>query len=281
MTDIHNIIALDAQEPTHAFSERFDLDFGDIPLPDGHASIPRPETLVDQRVDGREPQHEASSSHLYSSLPPEKKTRRGRPRTRAWHECDCVANLKVTRTISGNEAKLFLDAVAHAERIGRELNYWIHVKPEHLDAMPPEQRSAFWIDEREWLAQCFRDLGAKLTDAWVREAATRAGLGEHQHLLFHLPKKLRAPIRSALIGRYGSKPILALGPASTMPWRMHSGHYGSAPAYMLKGLAPKVARQTNMLYRPTGPVAGKRIGWTEDLGPKAIAVWRAQHGVFT
>lgn len=282
MADTYNIITSTAQELMHDLSDLAGVpDFDGLPLPDSHAFGLEEKTISRQALEGLRPTAEAGSSHLYSSLSPENKTRRGRPRSRPWYEGGRISNLKVTRTINGTEAEHFLNAVAHAEKIGRELNYWAHVKPEQLDGMPPEERSGFWINEREWLAQCFRDLGGKLTDVWVREAASRTGMGEHEHLLFHLPAKLRAPIRSALIGRYGSKPVLDLGPASTMPWRMGSGHYGSAPAYMLKGLDPKVARKTNLRYCATGPIAGKRVGWTEDLGPTAIAVWRVKHRIFT
>jgi hypothetical protein len=248
-------------------------------LPEGQACLSEriPEPLQGDSTDT--PPQEAVQELHYSSLPLKIIHGPGRPITRPWTRRAAVGNLKVTRAIGQDEAVAFLDAVAHAERKGHGLDYWATLKPGHLDDMPPEHRSAFWINEREWLAQRFRDGGGKLTAVWVRESKPKTGMGEHQHLLFHLPRKLRPIIESALIGRYGGKPTVDFGPASTMPWRTASGHYGSAQTYMLKGVAPQAARASNLLYRSAGPIAGKRIGFTEDLGPRAIAAWRAAHNI--
>ena len=135
--------------------------------------------------------------------------------------------------------------------------------------------------------------------AWlyVRECDPRSAIGSHVHILVHVPphlatsfgRRLRGWIAGATGKRYvkGTIKSRAVGRSSRTFENNHDAYMVNLVqviAYVLKGAAPEARRVLKLPgpYRP-GPVVGKRIGTSQNIGQAARndARWSAQERSFS
>jgi hypothetical protein len=137
----------------------------------------------------------------------------------------------------------------------------------------------FWLmclgmtDDRTRIAHCQERLskwckrrGFPLTMIWVREIGTNGG--PHVHILMHIPSWLMedGEFQSAL-----EQSLEPEGGPSHEKAIMIKPAYGpdGKLRYNLKGLARRDATQFHVRASPQGEIDGKRVGCTENIGPRA------------
>jgi len=159
----------------------------------------------------------------------------------------------------------------HANVIGRPLNFvaTIHWAIANGDGLADKRWQKLFELTRHW----FSRRGVEFTCVWVMEA-TIGGKDVHTHLAFHLPDHIGAgELENYWRDRLGRtyENVLDFKPA-------HSDGYGVLgwQRYMFKEANPKtrkmygVPSNINKFRAQHGLVVGKRAGFTQNLGPKAI-----------
>lgn len=166
------------------------------------------------------------------------------------------------------------DAWRHAQTLGYGCNVLLTLRPRHMDSLSPEQRQAEWKKYRDRMAQFARYHGFTLVYIWSRESDRGSGTGEHLHMLVHIPPELQARFTTA-IKRWAKHPDeVHIRDAGYTVWWTKRGHKRSARAYLTKNSfqAWRYKRET---WKPGGPIMGKRVGWTTNLGARARAEFQA------
>jgi len=159
----------------------------------------------------------------------------------------------------------------HAQYIERPLNYTATIHWAVADGVGTADKRCQNLFEttRHW----FSRRGSSFYCVWVFEAAT-GGKDVHTHLAFHLPDNIDADDLEEYwldhLGRAHPN-VLDFKPA-------HTDGYGVIgwQRYMFKEASPKtrkmygVPSKINKFRAQHGLVVGKRAGFTQNLGPKAI-----------
>lgn len=166
-----------------------------------------------------------------------------------------------------------LRAHAFAEQIGRPLNVLITIHWALVDGGgDPHKRLARVLCRiREWL----RRKGHGLHHVWRREAGE--SIGDHVHLLLHIPAELILDFRKALDERW-----LEAGAEKRLDARNADEQ---AVYYLLKDLARRDVEALGLPMRrwrqwkrqgkqSKRPITGKTSGFSESLGPAARARWQ-------
>ena len=131
--------------------------------------------------------------------------------------------------------------------------------------------------------------GSKTAWLFVHENAAGSGQekGEHVHPLAHIPavlvpviQRLKMPWLRRITGRPYQRKVIHSSPIgrrlrleTTNP-ELYLANAQQALAYLLKGAAPEVASQFDLLrQKAAGRVLGKRVGTTQNIGANALASW--------
>jgi hypothetical protein len=178
---------------------------------------------------------------------------RGRPRAR-----------KSSKHITEPQAQNLSDALAFADEIGLRLNVAIDI---------------FWLmffgsaDDRTRLVRCQERLSKwckrrdfPLAMIWVREIGRNGG--PHVHILMHVPSWLmdngefQCALENSLEpdGGPSHEKAIMIKPAYAPDGKLR---------YNLKGILRRCAKQFHVRASPQGEIEGKRVGCTENIGPRA------------
>ena len=206
-------------------------------------------------------------------------------------------------------------AVHHAYTIGEPINHLLTVRwsslaelgdGSNLFLLTPAGRVLRMVDLfRRWL----NNRGLKACHVWVRENAP--DIGEHLHIGFHLPKKLRKHLIRYLAETLGEQKTPSPRPRSLQKegevacslhgsWLLqedtHPERSGIYLAWYLGKGEPntitfrsavrknrKKQKRDGRYSEPQGEIIGTptreyRHGISQNLKPKARAAWRKQHG---
>jgi hypothetical protein len=184
--------------------------------------------------------------------------------------------MAITKVIADDVVEAMLDGTRHAGVIKAPLNTFVTIRPANIDNVAPEKRSAFWAAERNRISEFAKYHGHDPVFIWSRESRPGDGLGEHLHLLMHLPKPLMPALRSRLQRRYGEPNEVDVRQASDVARPASNGKMMSAVTYVVKALSPQARRKSSQPYRKSGPVVGKRAGMTRNIDVSAVAAHRAR-----
>ena len=166
----------------------------------------------------------------------------------------------------------------HAQTLGLGCNVFLTLKPRHIDALTPLERQACWDKYRDRIGQFARREGFPPTYIWSRESGRDTGLGEHLHVLIHIPPELQARFER-MCKRWASHPDeVHLRPANYKVRVTEWGHRHSARAYITKN-SHQASRYWNETWKPGGPILGKRVGCTRNLEGRARAQFQAARRV--
>ena len=156
----------------------------------------------------------------------------------------------------------------HAQYIEKPLNYTATIHWAVADGVGTADKRCQKLFEttRHW----FTRRNSSFYCVWVFEAAT-GGKDVHTHLAFHLPDHIDAnDLEDYWRDRLGRtyENALDIEPA-------HSDGYGIIgwQRYMFKEASPRMRKlyRVPSTFRPQqGLIVGKRAGFTQNLGPKAI-----------
>jgi len=176
-----------------------------------------------------------------------------------------------TTQLSRKQCNQMAIARNHAYATDRPLNFvaTIHWAVADGDGLADKRWQKLIEITRHW----FSRRGTEFSCVWVMEAAT-GGKDVHTHLTFHLPDHIDADeLENYWRDRLGRayENVLDFKPA-------HTDGYGVIgwQRYMFKEASPKtrkmygVPSNINKFRAQHGLVVGKRAGFTQNLGPKAI-----------
>src|SRR4051812_38625272 len=96
------------------------------------------------------------------------------------------------------------------------------------------------------------------------------------HMLLHVPRYQQERFALLLTERYPSASEVHSDRATTAAKRTPNGRHHSVVGYVLKSMSPQARWKSSMSYRKGSPILGKRAGYTANIGPKAIAIWRTR-----
>jgi len=176
-----------------------------------------------------------------------------------------------TTRLSRKQCNRLAIARNHANYIDQPLNYTatIHWAVADGSGIAKKRLQNLFEITRHWLSR----RGVGFSCVWVMEAA-EGGKDVHTHLAFHLPDNIDADDLEEYwldhLGRAHPN-VLDFKPA-------HTDGYGIIgwQRYMFKEASPKTRKmygvpdKINKFRAQHGLVVGKRAGFTQNLGPKAI-----------
>jgi hypothetical protein len=154
-------------------------------------------------------------------------------------------------------------------------------RPIDIDGMLEADRCALFAKLRNKLAGYARKHGVEATYAWSREVGVD-GLGEHMHVLIHIPPRLHRHFASIVWtwlpersddGVYMSAVDVRLASQRTM--FTDADKRLNAIGYICKEMTPQAAYRRQMNRRRGGAILGKRGGVTANIDRKAIEAWKA------
>ena len=90
-------------------------------------------------------------------------------------------------------------AWSHAWRIGYPLNQFATFRPMDVDQLSGSERCNLFAKLRNKLGSYARSQGFPATFVWSREA-NRDGVGEHMHVLIHIPERLHRNFAATVWG---------------------------------------------------------------------------------
>lgn len=231
--------------------------------------VPRMGPEARQIVAAPRPAVNHANQALFMSLatvvPRRRRSTRRRPATRR----------EPAARLAKHHAVALLEAHAFAEQIGRPLNALVTIHWAKVDGGgDPHKRLARVL--RRGLAW-LRRRGHGLHHVWRREAGE--SVGDHVHLLLHIPAELILDFRQALDERW-----LEAGEEKRLDARDADDQ---AIYYLLKDLTQRDAEALGLPMRrwrdwrrqgrrSKRPMAGKTSGFSESLGPAARARWQAE-----
>lgn len=181
---------------------------------------------------------------------------------------------RVTTALSQHQAEGILKAMAVSELAGMPLNR--HWTVDYENAGITDKDGAAFV--AKLLGQCRRYARAKggcFAAVWVREIGWRNGA--HAHIAMHWPSgwKLghltRRWIKQA--GGTYSKGVSLVNPigrslvCAETSAALYRANLEVLAGYLLKGSGKAVVAELGLkLVKPSGPIVGKRCGWTQNLG---------------
>jgi hypothetical protein len=183
------------------------------------------------------------------------------------------------------QAKGVLSATSAAISLGLFFNR--HVTIHWARAGVSEERASeattkYLTLARDWL----RKQGEQFAYVYVREGRS----GTHVHILMHVPPNLapgfgwrqRGWIKKIAGCRYRRRIVKTrpIGKNTRAAWAarsLYGANLSKIVAYLLKGVSKEVAEAIGLNWTsPQGRVVGKRVGWSENLGSKAISTRDAE-----
>ena len=186
--------------------------------------------------------------------------------------------------ISSSATYGLVEAQAFAREVGMPFNRFITIswfKADIDDEQAPGVIAHFLKMAGGWL----RSQHGQLAWLYVRECDPRSAIGSHVHILAHVPPRLATSFgrrtRGWIVGATGKRYVKgtiksrAVG-RSSMTFENNLDAYvvnlAQVMAYVLKGAAPEARRVLNLPgpFRP-GPVVGKRVGTSQNIGKAARA----------
>jgi hypothetical protein len=171
-----------------------------------------------------------------------------------------------SKYIARRQARNLLDALAFADQIGLRLNVAV-------DICWPMFSGA--VDDRTRFARCQQRLskwakrrGFALTLIWTRELGKYGS--PHTHVLIHVPPWLMESNEFQFAFERSLEPeggathekAILIKPAYAPEGKLR---------YMLKGISRRDAKRFRVRASPQGEIEGKRVGCTENIGPRARA----------
>lgn len=180
-----------------------------------------------------------------------------------------------TTALSLKQAEGVIHAALHAERVGLPFNRHVTLRLEQVGVANADDVRAigrFLKLFRDWLSS----QGHSTAYAWVRESGYV--IGSHVHILLHVPpdvaltgSRSRKWMKLLTGGRYQRGAIRT----KRLPKAAYAANLDNLLAYLCKGLAPAdVAALGTGRHKPGGVIVGKRAGWSENVGQKAIRMSR-------
>jgi hypothetical protein len=159
-------------------------------------------------------------------------------------------------------------ACKFAEAIGCRLNVSIDINWLMFSGCTGDARRLAKCQER--LSKWFARRSFALTMIWVREIGVNGAL--HTHILMHVPPWL------AESGEFQTAFKRALepdgGPTHEKAVLIEAAYSPEGKLrYMLKGMRRVDASRFRVRASFQGDIEGKRVGFTENIGPKARAEW--------
>lgn len=157
-------------------------------------------------------------------------------------------------------------AIRCAETIGYPLNQHVTINLSELGLAEGELQTLFEKvrdQTARWLARRTRPAPLKLTYVWVIENATSL----HVHWLVHIPGHLQGAFRATLERWLQRKLSRALSARAIVIAEAHN--VIGLSRYFLKGMDPHTARYYGVKSSDQGMVAGRRSGFSKNLGPTA------------
>jgi len=125
---------------------------------------------------------------------------------------------------------------------------------------------------REGLSKALGRRGIQFTAVWAREAR-ELHMGEHAHMVFHLPSKWRKHERFAEIERVIERLVARHGGELYGDWTVDlRQHRNGDVRYLLKGGPPEVWHKYRLkrdFPKSQSIIFGKRCGTTENIGQQA------------
>jgi len=203
---------------------------------------------------------------------------------------------KPTRVIAYPHALNIIHAADHSIWIGRRLNRFTTIRLHSVSDRYQQFRQRYLHSVSDWLSEKPRNIPPTYVWAFEKPPGRRV----HLHLAFHLPVELvdeftyhqRAWVTSAGVkwGEDGlilskwvqpSKLIRSVFPG-LQPWELplhvQSGALRNLIIdYFLKGGDARTCREFEIDYRTQGTIMGKRVGFSENLGPTARARIKTVH----
>lgn len=169
----------------------------------------------------------------------------------------------------------------HARLIFRALNAFLTINDPIIRAAMPEDRSSLWRGHMNRLRVFFARHSEALTWLWCRSSIDKDAGGEHLHALIHVPSKLKTKF-AAMVAKHWPEPV------GKLQWVTRDGTYPVAGGkftsvynYVFQGLAYPVAASMGLKWYYSGKIVGKRCGWSDDIGPRAVAAYAISKGIVT
>lgn len=180
-----------------------------------------------------------------------------------------MGGLRQSNEIDLAAAKNLLEANSHARALGTPLNTFVTIHWALADGGGDARKRFARLQEkaRHWL----QARGATLMSIFVHETALSKDL--HTHLAVHVPRGLGASFRRMLerwIGGDVDHRVLDVQPIKNDGVFNYMLKDVSPLDYAAFGLPRRLAKQ-----RSSRTLLGKRIGTSQNLGPKARAAWAA------
>lgn len=173
---------------------------------------------------------------------------------------------KKTLSLTAKQVHGLHRAAEHAGRLEMPLNNFVTITTEGINSDDAERRFRFWQRLINRICQFFRDRSLKTAFIWTRESQRHGGENEHLHLLIHVH-----PTHSKSFKRLMEKWCLEkdglnvdVRKANNLKRILANGKIGSVVDYMAKN-SPQAAYHGDRLYRPGGPIRGKRCGCSQNL----------------
>jgi hypothetical protein len=180
---------------------------------------------------------------------------------------------KQTKGLTTNQVKDLNAAWHHAATIGRPLNRLLTIRPIDVDDLDPARRCELFAAFRNKLSVYARQHNFPPTFVWSREA-NPDGLGEHLHVLMHVPRRFHEDFQQTVEGWMPDAAATDVRHADQRTRFTSNGRRLSAITYLLKQMTPQAWYKRGLIRKAGGPILGKRGGTTTNLGRKAIAEFR-------
>lgn len=185
-------------------------------------------------------------------------------------------NRKACKPLSRQEVSDILDAWHRAKTMGLPLNAFITVRPDGIDHMTPEAACLEWARIRNLYGEYARRHRFTAAMIWTREN-TPDNIGEHMHLLCHVPKRL-LPGFLDLALRWRPLPgEVDAREADYRQWIARDGKWHSVAHYIVKQMTPQACWKRPLRRQKGGTVIGRRWGCSGILKPPMRPVITAFH----
>lgn len=175
-------------------------------------------------------------------------------------------------SLTGKQVRSLRRAWWHADSLGLRLNVYVTITDRAMNDIDPALRFRVWQIILNKIGQFARDNRFTAAFIWTRESRRPDGQNEHLHALLHVPPKMFARFRRLMEKWTTDDDGLDID-VQRSDYKTHDlgdGKKGSVFDYITKN-SPQAAYGGTRIYRPGGPIVGKRCGCSRNLQPAYAA----------
>jgi hypothetical protein len=175
-----------------------------------------------------------------------------------------VANYRqTTRGLDRDDVRDLSDAWHHARKIGHPLNVMVTLRPLGINDVGSAERRRIWNRFLNKLGVYARYCRFPLVAVWSCESFDE-GMGEHIHVLLHVPPRQRAHFDRTVYGWFDDPSAIDVRTAHQMTSFTSDGRRMNAISYISKQMTPQAWYRRGLIRKGGGPILGKRWGCTRN-----------------